>query len=58
MQCRLDYNDNHCQPSLRPPALEEYCQQLERCLDMRPEWEANYLRAVGGALAEGVNKVV
>lgn len=36
-QCAELYVQNECRPGLRRPALEEYCEELEECMERDPE---------------------
>ena len=36
-RCRKDYIENQCDPSLRRPALEKYCTELEKCFARRSD---------------------
>ena len=31
-QCEKDYKNNKCDPDIRKPALEDFCNELEKCL--------------------------
>lgn len=53
-QCAELYIQNECRPGLRRPALEEYCEELEECMEKDPE-SVKRMSAHAATLAELIN---
>ena len=56
-QCAELYIENKCRPGTRSPALEEYCADLEECMDRDPE-AVRRMTAHAATLAEIINGLI
>ncbi|PRT57021.1 Nucleus export protein BRL1 [Wickerhamiella sorbophila] len=54
-QCAELYIQNECRPGLRRPALEDYCEELEECMEKDPEG-VKRMSAHAATLAEFINE--
>ena len=54
-KCRIDYFENRCLPSERVRALEEYCDDKERCMNQDPNNINKNTKIFAKLLAEIIN---
>ena len=54
-KCEYEYEINECQPDRRRPALHEYCQIRETCMNTPPQAGVKVISAASGLLAEVIN---
>jgi hypothetical protein len=55
--CARDYNNNHCDPSTRPPLLENACHNWEMCMNQNPR-NVGRARISAHAFAEIFNSFI
>lgn len=55
--CLKSYEENRCHPHQRVPALNDYCLDLEMCLNADPRKVAKHTTAFSTLVAENANKI-
>ncbi|KAH0291933.1 hypothetical protein M436DRAFT_66298 [Aureobasidium namibiae CBS 147.97] len=55
--CARDYNNNHCDPAIRPPILENACNNWEQCMNQNPH-NVGRARISAHAFAEIFNSFI
>lgn len=54
-QCQKDYEENNCESNKRLPALEEYCQEKDKCRFENPRSVVMKSTAITVLVAEVIN---
>jgi hypothetical protein len=54
-QCTMEYRENHCEYSTRPPALRDFCIEREVCMQVDPMVQTRKFSVLAKLLGEVLN---